>query len=368
MGKKKTGRHNILYFSSFGSMKGGGQRSLFYLVRGLNKNIFNPIVVCPEEGELVNKLKETGIETLVMPFKRLRQMSAGFVLRLLRLFKDRDISIVHTDATTETFYAGIAARLLGVPLIWHIRVSSGSIMDRMLSLLSTRLILVAKALESRFPYLPANKLIPIVNGISVEEFDAFPRTDIRKETGTDKDSVIIGCIGRIEAMKGQEYLVRAIERVEKERRDFRVMLIGEADEAYYKNMVNLMGSLKVKMFFSYLGYRTDTAGIIKGLDILVSASFGEGLSRVILEAMAAGKPVIATDAGGAREAIIDGLNGCIIPTRDYNALADAILKLLNSPEKRKEMGTQGRRRVEQRFSLTNNIKRTEQLYLEILKK
>ena len=84
--------------------------------------------------------------------------------------------------------------------------------------------------------------------------------------------------------------------------------------------------------------------------------------------MAAGKPVIATDAGGAREAIIDGLNGCIIPTRDYNALADAILKLLNSPEKRKEMGTQGRRRVEQRFSLTNNIKRTEQLYLEILKK
>jgi len=368
MGKKKTGRHNILYFSSFGSMKGGGQRSLFYLVRGLNKNIFNPIVVCPEEGELVNKLKETGIETLVMPFKRLRQMSAGFVLRLLRLFKDRDISIVHTDSTTETFYAGIAARLLGVPLIWHIRVSSGSIMDRLLSLLSTRLILVAKALESRFPYLHANKLTPIINGISVEEFDAFPGTDIKKETGTDKDSVIIGCIGRIEAMKGQEYLVRAIERVEKERRDFRIMLIGEADETYYKNIVDLMESLKVKIYFSYLGYRTDTAGIIKGLDILVSASsFGEGLSRVILEAMAAGKPVIATDIGGSREAIIDGLNGCIIPARDYNALADAILKLLNSPEKRKEMGTQGRRRVEQRFSLTNNIKRTEQLYLEILK-
>jgi len=286
----------------------------------------------------------------------------------LRLFKDRDISIVHTDSTTETFYAGIAARLLGVPLIWHIRVSSGSIMDRLLSLLSTRLILVAKALESRFPYLHANKLTPIINGISVEEFDAFPGTDIKKETGTDKDSVIIGCIGRIEAMKGQEYLVRAIERVEKERRDFRIMLIGEADETYYKNIVDLMESLKVKIYFSYLGYRTDTAGIIKGLDILVSASsFGEGLSRVILEAMAAGKPVIATDIGGSREAIIDGLNGCIIPARDYNALADAILKLLNSPEKRKEMGTQGRRRVEQRFSLTNNIKRTEQLYLEILK-
>ena len=348
-------------------MKGGGQRSLFYLVRGLNKDIFNPIVVCPEEGELVNKLKETGIETLVMPFKRLSQMSAGFVLRLLRLLKDRDIAIVHTDATTETFYAGIAARLLGIPLVWHIRVSSGSIMDRLLSLLSTRLILVAKALESRFPYLHANKLIPIINGISVEEFDAFPGTDIRKETGTDKDSVIIGCIGRIEAMKGQEYLVRAIERVEKERRDFRVMLIGEADEAYYKNIVNLMESLKVKMFFSYLGYRTDTAGIIKSLDILVSASsFGEGLSRVILEAMAAGKPVIATDIGGAGEAIIDGLNGYIIPPRDYNALADAILKLLNSPEKRKEMGIQGRRRVEQSFSLTDNIKKTEQLYLEIL--
>ncbi|MBI5326788.1 MAG: glycosyltransferase [Deltaproteobacteria bacterium] len=368
MSKKNTNRHNILYFSSFGSMKGGGQRSLFYLVRGLNKNIFNPIVVCPEEGELVNKLKETGIETVVMPSRRFRHLSIRFIIKLLRLFKEKNIAIVHTDAPAETFYAGVAARLLGIPLVWHIRVSNGNkVINSLLSYLCAKLILVAKSLESRFPYLNSNKLVPIINGINVEEFDAFSRTDIRKEIGTDKDTVVIGCIGRIEEMKGQEYLVRAIDIVSRERRDFRVLLIGEADETYYKDIMALMDSLNITMLFSYLGYRTDTAGIIKDVDILVSSSFQEGLSRVILEAMAAGKPVIATDVGGTGEAVIDGINGYIIHPGNYNALAETILNLLSSPEKRKEMGTQGRQRVEHLFSLTDNINKTEQLYLSILK-
>jgi glycosyltransferase involved in cell wall biosynthesis len=367
MEKKNINPRTILFFSSFGSLNGGGQRSLFYLVRGLDKTLFHPIVVCPEDGDLVAKLTELGVETLIMPPTRLRHISVFFVIRLMKLFRKRNVAIVDTDATTETFYAGIAARLTDVPLVWHIRVSNASFMDRILCLFSTKLVLVAKSLESRFPYLDAAKLAPITNGISIEEFDAVPEINIRKELGIGADAVLIGCIGRIEPMKGQEYLVRAVEITSRKTGNIHVLMVGEADETYLATIQDMIHSSGTRMFFSFLGHRTDAAGIIRNLDIAVSASsFGEGLSRVILEAIAAGKPVIGTDVGGAGEAILDGLTGYVIPPRDHCTLADVILKLAASREKREMMGAAGRRRVEESFSLAENIRKTERLYTEIL--
>ena len=364
---KKKEKINILYFSSFGTLKGGGQRSLFYLLRGLNKELFNPIVVCPEPGDLIDQLQALGIATLVMPFKRLRQLSGGFIWRILRLIQERRISLVHTDAPAETFYAGIAARLAGVPLIWHIRVSDAGPADHLLAALATRLIMVASSLRARFPATPAKKLIPIINGIDVAEFDAQPTVGIREEIGAASNTLLIGCVGRLEEMKGQEYLIRAVKLLSGQGRDFRVLLLGAADENYQKKLVALMGELAVSEYFIQLGFRLDTPGIIKELDLLVSASsFGEGLSRVILEAMAAGKPVVATAVGGAGEAIAEGITGYVVPPRDPQTLAEAMLRLLTSPERRREFGAQGRGRGEEHFCLARNIATTERLYLEIL--
>lgn len=358
---------NILYFSSFGTLKGGGQRSLFYLLRGLNRNLFNPIVVCPEPGDLVDQLQALGIVTLVMPFKRLRQLSGGFAWRILRLIRERRISLVHTDAPAETFYAGIAARLAGVPLIWHIRVSDAGPADHLLAKLATRLIMVASSLRARFPATPTDKLIPIINGIEVAEFDAQPSVNIRKEIGVNSAPLLIGCVGRLEEMKGQEYLLRAVKLLSGQGGDFRVLLLGAADGSYQEKLLALMRELKVEKYFILLGFRPDTPGIIKELDLLVSASsFGEGLSRVILEAMAAGKPVVATAVGGANEAIVEGITGYVVPPRDPQALAEAMLRLLTDPERRREFGAKGRRRIEEHFCLAENIAATERLYLEIL--
>lgn len=366
---EETGKINILYFTSFGTLKGGGQRSLFYLLRGLNRNLFNPVVVSPEPGDLVDQLQALGIVTLVLPFKRLRQLSVGFVLRIFRLIRERQISIVHTDAPAETFYAGIAALLAGVPLVWHIRVSDSGPADRLLAALATRLVMVASSLRARFPSTPAHKLIPIINGIDVTEFDARPSVEIREEIGLGSASLLIGCVGRQEEMKGQEYLIRSVKLLSGRSENFRVLLIGAAEVEYKEKLLTLIHELKVEGLFINLGFRPDTPGIIKELDIIVSASsFGEGLSRVILEAMAASKPVVATAVGGANEAVLDGITGYVVPPRDPPALADAMLRLLTSPERRQEFGVRGRRRVEEHFTLADNIATTERLYLEILER
>jgi glycosyltransferase involved in cell wall biosynthesis len=277
------------------------------------------------------------------------------------------VALVDTDAPTETLYAGIAAKIVGIPLVWHIRVSNASFLDRLLCQLSTKLVLVAKSLESRFPYLDSTKLAPVINGISIEEYDAVPAVNIRKELGIDSGTLLVGCIGRIEEMKGQKYLVKAVELLSGITANIHVLLIGEADGTYLEDIRKMVKTAGSADSFSFLGHRTDAAGIIKNLDLVVSASaFGEGLSRVILEAMAAGKPVIATDIGGAKEAVVHGQTGYVIPARDHRALADVMNLVAASPEKRAHMGAAGRKRVEQNFSLSENIRKTEQIYLEIL--
>ena len=120
-------------------------------------------------------------------------------------------------------------------------------------------------------------------------------------------------------------------------------------------------------FFLFLGHRNDSVGIIKNIDILVQPSkFGEGFSRAILEAMSAGKPVIASDVGGNREAIIDGSNGSIISPGDDKALALTIYDLINNQKKRKQMGMFGRKQVEAFFTIGKNVKNTEKVYYQIL--
>ena len=363
-------KHNILYFSSFGSMKGGGQRSLYYIVSGLDRDIFNPIVVCPAEEELVINLQKIGIETVVFPFKRFRQLSISFILKLLRLLRDKKISIVHTDDPTQSFYAGIAAKLYGIPLIWHVRVSSSNfLMDRLIPYLCSKLILVADSLRDRFYWLESTgKLITVHNAIDIEEFDSIAPVSIREETGIPRNVVLIGCIGRIEEMKGQIYLAEAVGKINREADNFKILLIGAKDSKYYKKLDKLIKELELEKFFVCTGYRNDTLGIVKNIDLLVlPSSFGEGLSRVILEAMAAGKPVIATDVGGNKEAVIDGVNGRVVPPGDSEALSHAILDMLKSPANMKEMGANGRRKVAMDFSINDNIRKIEDTYNMLLK-
>ena len=126
-------------------------------------------------------------------------------MKLLRLLRDKKISIVHTDDPTQSFYAGIAAKLHGIPLIWHVRVSSSNfLMDRLIPYLCSKLILVADSLRDRFYWLESTgKLITVHNAIDIEEFDSIAPVSIREETGIPRNVVLIGCIGRIEEMKGQ---------------------------------------------------------------------------------------------------------------------------------------------------------------------
>ena len=347
-------------------MMGGGQWSLFYLIKHLNKDVFRPILVCPEEGELAEKMRGAGAEVICLNVGRIRYLNPLVIKKFISLIKDKQIVLIHTDSSTETLYAGIAARMMRIPLVWHIRVSERErFLDRVLSLLAARLILVANAISPRFPWLKNHhKMVVVHNGIDLEEFDNLHTTSsIREEFNISEDAVLLGCIGRIEKRKGQEYLVSAMRYID----NVKLLLVGGGEERYINEIKMLCNELGISDRVFFAGARDNIPSVFKEIDILVFPSIsGEGFPRVLLEAMAAGKPVVATDNAGNPEAVVDGMTGHIVPSKNSVALAARIKELVCDKKKRKRMGQAGRKRVEQNFTIESNVELIERLYRQIL--
>jgi len=379
---------NILYLSSSGELKGGGQRSLLLLLERLNRGRFNPFLLCQSDGELVEEARKLQIETSVVPFPSLKKLSLFTIIKLVRFIKEKRIDLLHTDGPRNTFYGGMAVKLhphqsphllsspsrgeegkergRRIPLVWHVRVATpDKYLDPFLPSLCTRMITVCKGANSRFSQRARNKIITIYNGIDIEEFNPEIPSKIRDEFHIEKDTILIGTIGRLSLEKGQKELIEAAKEILLEFPGLKFLIAGEGKKEYKNNLIKFANGYRMEKNIIFTGFREDIPEIMKGLDIFVLPSHSEGLSRTILEAMASAKPVIATEVGGNPEAIEDGVTGILVPAKEPDKLAEAILKLVKDREKREEMGIAGRERAEKLFSIEENVRKIEELYQKL---
>ena len=369
-------KYNLLFTTISGELIGGGQKSLLLILKGLNKKRFKPFLICPSEGDLIDKVEKLGIETAIIKTGSLKRLNffsnAGAIFELKRFIKQKNIDLIHTDAPRQTFYAGIAARLTGKPLIWHVRVSTPEKKryDKFLSYLASKVISVSKAVGRRFEGLKTNKdkFVVIYNGVDLTEFSSqLPGKKLKEEFGIEEDWILVGVAGQLIPSKGQSEFLKAAAQVSKLFPKVKFMIIGDGNETYRKSLEDLSQDLGIAEKVIFTGFREDIPRLMAGLDIVVlPSSILEGFSRVILEAMASSKPVIATELGGNPEAVVDGTTGIIIPPEDTTRLAEAILELVKNERKREQMGLSGRERAEKLFSIETNIAQIEKLYEELL--
>lgn len=371
----RQGHFNILYFSSFADLWGGGQVSLLQLVKNINRNRFSPFVVIPSEGELSQQLKQIQVPVIILdmpsllPFPTIRSLRC--IKRLLKLSKDLDIRLLHTDGPRNTFYAVFVKVVLRIPLIWHIRASNRDIFDRILFHFCNSLIIVAGGLKERFGWVKAQrKLVTVYNGIDIESFSPFKRRSVTPLNPLDKaEELVVGMIGRVEKLKGQKTLIEACGRLPRLKSSLKIMIIGEIiDPLYAKEIIATARGFGVEKNVCFLGYRKDICHLLHQMDIYTFTSVFDAFPRTIIEAMAAGLPVITTDVGGCPEAVKEGVTGYIVPKGDPIAFADRIAFLANRPEKRIAMGEKARERARKKFSVEENVRKTEQLYIDILSK
>jgi glycosyltransferase involved in cell wall biosynthesis len=209
-----------------------------------------------------------------------------------------------------------------------------------------------------------DKIVVIPNGVDLRRFRGVQSAPTTPPVELPHSGPILGSVARLSPKKGQATLLEAAALVSRRRPDATFVLVGEgpqrAELGAHADRLGLNGRLR------FLGPVENPVPLLSRMDIFVLPSHMEGMSNALLEAMAAGRPVVATDVGGNAEVVLDGVTGLLVPPRDPCRMADALLALLDDPARAGAMGAAGRARVEDHFSAGVMVRRLEGLYRELL--
>jgi glycosyltransferase involved in cell wall biosynthesis len=211
---------------------------------------------------------------------------------------------------------------------------------------------------------PAHKLFVIPNGIEPEVFQRVSRTEARTHLGIEENTPVIGFVGRLEPQKGLSYLIEAVAQLIRDWPTLMCIVVG--DGSLRSSLQRQAIQLDVKDKVHFLGYRPDVPALLPAFDIFVLPSLYEGLPYTILEAMAAGIPVIATDVAGTRDVVRDGETGLLVPPGDVPALREAIRQIFDNQELKSKLAQAGRQIVVHDFRLEDCVHRMEKLYQDVL--
>lgn len=368
-------KKRILILSSSPRLTRGGQQSILLLLKSLNRELYDPVLLCMQDGDLPNAARELNIKVIIQDLPTLRTLNIFKISEHINYLRQKlfewTIDIVHSEFSRGNFYFGMAIRGTGIPLIWHVRISNteGFLYERFLYVLAERIIAVSKSAARRFLRFPeyTEKVSIAYNAVDPNEFNPEHQDgSFREELAIDGHSVLFGIIGEVLPLKGQLDFVEAAVKVCKYYENARFVIIGEGSKKYVKHINTFIRDNSLTDKIKFVPFRPNISTVFSDLDVVVNASMIEGFSRTILEAMACAKPVIATRVGGNPEAVQDGVTGFLVPPKDASSLAEAMMELIKSPEKMTEMGSQARQRVCENFTPQITARKIEEVYRQLL--
>jgi glycosyltransferase involved in cell wall biosynthesis len=348
---------------------GGTERQLFELIRRVDRRRFRPLVACfKAKGELLPKLREMGIEPFEFPLAGtlMSAITAYQIVRMAVLCRMERVKIIHAHDFYSNLVGVAAARLAGTHAISSRRDLGhwlSPMQKRALTMMMRRSdYVIANAvavgdLVTRVEGVPAAKLRVVPNGIDVHLFDAHAAGDPQLPTTVRPRIVMVGSMHLPD--KGHGDLLEAAAILKERGRSAQWLIV--SDGALRKQHEARARSLKLENDVIFLGRRNDVPRILKAADLVVHPSWAEGFPNVVLEAMCAGKPVVATRVGGCPELVAED-TGILVEPRQPEELANAIEELLADQVRRVTLGERGRAIVEERYSLDRMSQNVQSLY------
>ena len=379
--------------------KGGSAQNTYLSLLGLKKKNYQLSLVSglSLESEMkyeeikakekdIQILESEGIKFIQCPFL-LRKINIIKDLRaffdIWRIIKKYNPLIVHTHSSKAGLMGRLAAKLAGTPIIVH--TPHGHVFFGYFGPLKTKLFIIFEKLASRitdkivaltnrekkdhmlFKIAEEDKFSVIYSGIELnilKESSFEEKQNLKKELGIPENSLIVGTAGRLVPVKGPEFLVKASKYIISKYPDTYFMFTGDGPlEQDLKRKALEMG---ISDNIIFLGWRDDLAKIISIYDVFVLPSLNEGMGRVLVEAMALGKSIVASNIGGIPDLVIHGKNGFLVPPKNPKELAKYIQILLEDEKKREKMGLAGKE-MSLNFSAENMVEKIAELYEELLK-
>lgn len=354
---------------------GGAAQVVLNLALSLDRGKFLPIVGITHSMPAYGQdeiLRQAGVPIIEMKRKSIWQVWTW--IPLLRILPT--IAILHSHGSGANFWGRVWGRLFRVPIIvtqYHTaadeKVKIVHFLDKVMSSLSDRIVTVSqfdRDLAIELENLAPDKVVSIYNGVDTSKFDTqLSKTEARRRTDLSEDKWLLAIIGRLALQKNHRALWDALALLPEDLRSkLHCLVVGSGPLASQLQLdvkeLGLQGSV------SFLGERDDIPAILKAIDLLVLPSHWECLPIVILEALAAGCPIVATKVGGVPE-VLDGLGWPLVPPGDPKGLAEAITGVFHMPEaKRNDIVETGRRLVIERFSKEASVAEVEKLYHSLL--
>ena len=366
---------NVLYVDHATAL-GGAEHSLLALLRTLDRAQVAPTLACPP-GRLADRAREADIPVVDLKLERVRDRNPLRSLwrlrrgcgRLRSLLADGGFEVVHANTLRATAYASKVARRAGVGLVWHVRDYDIPAVVRAALLRSCDLAVapsrfIAQSLGG------GSKVRLVPNGIDPttvpgeEAAEAF-----RADLGIAADAVVVGCLGRIRPWKGQHYFIEVAARLAERLPAARFVVVG--DTLFPDPGRDYRGELEAEAMrlglsdrVVFAGHREDPLAALLAMDVVANCSENEPFGRVLIEAMACRRPVVAFRSGAVPEIVVDGSTGLLVPPGDSAGMAEGIAALVHNGTLAESFGEAGRARVAARFTLAASTAGMEAVYRE----
>ena len=351
---------------------GGSEILAWRIARSLNRTgrYVGSLCAVDHGGPLAEMLAADGIPSRA--YSRTGRLDLKLIGQMARQFRADKIQLVHTHHIGQLLYGGIAGRLAGARVV-HTEHDIHSLgrprTQRLLRVLSGMVDVVTTVAQPVTEFLrdtvriPSRKLKTIPNGVDIAAYrSAVPIS--RSVLGWRDEDVIIGCIARLEPEKGHAVLLDAFRRIHTRQPFARLLLIGDGSER--EKLQSMAHQLGLNGSVRFLGVRTDIPELLATCDLTTLASAREGLPMAILEAMAAGRPVVATRVGSVSELVRDEETGLLIPPGDPEALAEALQTMIADSRKRQQFAAKAFEVVRARYSFDRTLEQYDSLYTAVL--
>jgi len=350
----------------------GAEKQLSLLARVLDPEAFDThVCTLTRTGPLAAELEASGIP--IWPIEKRWKLDPLALRRLVQLIRRLRPDVVHTWLFAGNSYGRAAAIRAGVPVIvatercvdtwkvWH-----EFAIDRSLARRTAKIVVNSNGVRDFYVAhgLPVEKFVLIPNGIGAAKPSSLSREDLLAQLGLPPDARLMGTVGRLWPQKRLKDVIWMADLLNVVRSDRHLLIVGDGPQRARLERFSHVVGINDRVHF--LGHRTDVPDLMPHLDVLVLASGYEGLPNSVMEAMAAGVPVVATDIPGNRDLVVENVTGFLVPTGDRGAIAKRVQQILGDKQLAQRLGAGGKQRIAEHFSIKKMVRSHAELYHGLL--
>ena len=370
----EKGKFTILHTES--STGWAGQEMRIILEAREMKKLGHHIIIAAQPGSgIIPAIEREGFDKEILSMKKKDFITS--IIQFVTIISKHNVDIVNTHSSWDSWIASIAARISSrKPIIIRTRhlstpVSKGLLSRMVYQYLPHLVITTGNSIRealiniNRFPH---DKIVSIPTGVDLDVFCPRPvNNELRSKFGIPKEGKAIGTIAALRSWKGHDYLLEAAKILIEKRKDTKFVIAGNGPR--YNHLVEKAKSMGITNHVLFLGYRDDIPDILSMLDVVVLPSYAnEGVPQSILQAMAMGKPVVASSAGSIPEVVHNKETGILVEPKNANALAEGIVSMLDNHDFARTVAANARKLIETQYSLRHMVSRIEEIYNDLMQK